>query len=103
VRRAEADAGGLSGWRPGADLHGSLSRNRTVGIELGKGRELPEILAGTCMARLRRGSEHGGGAGTGGAVWGGDADHGADGRDPAPGKSPKEAIRELMARPGRDE
>jgi glycerol-3-phosphate dehydrogenase (NAD(P)+) len=82
---------------------GSLSRNRTVGIELGKGRELPEILAdlqGKVAEGIRSTS----------AALGLAARYGVE----MPiteqmdailhrGKSPKEAIRELMARPGRDE
>jgi glycerol-3-phosphate dehydrogenase (NAD(P)+) len=47
LRRAQADAGGLSGM---GDLvltcTGSLSRNRMVGIELGKGRKLARFWRG---------------------------------------------------------
>jgi glycerol-3-phosphate dehydrogenase (NAD(P)+) len=82
---------------------GSLSRNRTVGIELGKGRELDEILAdlhGKVAEGVRCTA----------AALGLAARYGVE----MPiteqmdailhrGKSPKEAIRELMARPGRDE
>ena len=82
---------------------GSLSRNRTVGIELGKGRPLPEVLEdlqGKVAEGIRCTS----------AALGLAARYGVE----MPiteqmdailhrGKSPKEAIRELMARPGRDE
>jgi len=82
---------------------GSLSRNRTVGIELGKGRELTEILAdlnGKVAEGVRSTA----------AALGLAARYEVE----MPiteqmdailhhGKSPKEAIRELMARPGRDE
>jgi glycerol-3-phosphate dehydrogenase (NAD(P)+) len=82
---------------------GALSRNRSVGIELGKGRQLDEILAGlkgkvaegvrTTHAALGLAQKH---------------------RIEMPiteqmaqilngNKSPQEAIRELMSRPGRDE
>jgi len=82
---------------------GSLSRNRTVGIELGKGRHLAEIvfgLNGKVAEGIRSTT----------AALGLAARYGVE----MPiteqmdailhrGKSPKEAIRELMARPGRDE
>ena len=82
---------------------GSLSRNRAVGIELGRGRQLPEILA----------SLHGKvaeGVGSTAAALGLAARYSVE----MPiteqmdailhhNKSPKEAIRELMSRPGRDE
>lgn len=82
---------------------GSLSRNRLVGIELGKGRELGEILAGlggkvaegvrTTHAALalaaRQGIEMPITAQVGMIL---------EGR-----RSPLAAMRELMARPGRDE
>jgi len=82
---------------------GSLSRNRTVGIELGKGRELGEILAGL-HGQVAEGVR------CTAAALGLAARYGVE----MPiteqmdailhrGKSPKEAIRELMARPGRDE
>jgi glycerol-3-phosphate dehydrogenase (NAD(P)+) len=82
---------------------GSLSRNRAVGIELGRGRQLPEILA-SLHGKVAEGvrSTH--------AALGVAARYGVE----MPiteqmdailhhNKSPKEAIRELMARPGRDE
>jgi glycerol-3-phosphate dehydrogenase (NAD(P)+) len=82
---------------------GSLSRNRTVGTELGKGRALPEILEdlqGKVAEGIRSTT----------AALGLAARYGVE----MPiteqmdailhrGKSPKEAIRELMARPGKDE
>jgi glycerol-3-phosphate dehydrogenase (NAD(P)+) len=82
---------------------GSLSRNRTVGTELGKGRALPEILEGL-QGKVAEGIR------STSAALGLAARYGVE----MPiteqmdailhrGKSPKEAIRELMARPGRDE
>lgn len=82
---------------------GPLSRNRLVGLELGRGLGIPEILE-----RLKgRVAE---GMGTSAAALGLAAQHGVE----MPitqqmseilnhGKSPREAIRELMSRPGRDE
>jgi len=82
---------------------GSLSRNRTVGQELGRGRKLPEILAGL-------GGKVAEGVLTTRAALGLARQHGIE----MPiaeqmelilneGKSPREAIRELMLRPGKDE
>jgi glycerol-3-phosphate dehydrogenase (NAD(P)+) len=82
---------------------GPLSRNRTVGIELGRGRHLPEILSGL------HGKVAEGIASTTAAL-GLAARYGVE----MPiteqvnailhhNKNPKEAIRELMSRPGRDE
>jgi glycerol-3-phosphate dehydrogenase (NAD(P)+) len=82
---------------------GELSRNRTVGTELGKGRALPEILEGL-HGKVAEGIR------STTAALGLAARYGVE----MPiteqmdailhrGKSPKEAIRELMARPGRDE
>jgi glycerol-3-phosphate dehydrogenase (NAD(P)+) len=82
---------------------GSLSRNRTVGTELGKGRALPEILDGL-HGKVAEGVR------STAAALGLAARYGVE----MPiteqmdailhrGKSPKEAIRDLMARPGRDE
>ena len=77
---------------------GSLSRNRRVGIELGKGRPLPEILAGTRMVAE--------GVGTAAALLALAREAGIE----MPiteqveailhqGKSPHEAIRAIMDRP----
>lgn len=82
---------------------GSLSRNRTVGQELGKGRGLEEILAGL-------GGQVAEGVRTTSAALGLARRHGVE----MPiaeqmeailmhGKSPQRAIEELMVRPGRDE
>lgn len=82
---------------------GSLSRNRTVGTELGKGRALPEILEGL-HGKVAEGVR------STAAALGLAARYGVE----MPiteqmdailhhGKSPKDAIRDLMARPGRDE
>lgn len=82
---------------------GSLSRNRAVGIELGRGRHLPEILA-DMHGKVAEGVRS-----TTGAL-GLAARYGVE----MPitqsldqvlhhGKNPREAIRELMSRPGRDE
>jgi glycerol-3-phosphate dehydrogenase (NAD(P)+) len=81
----------------------NMSRNRTVGFELGRGRKLPEILAslnGKVAEGVRSTT----------AALGLAARYGVE----MPiteqmaailyeGKSPREAIRELMARPGRTE
>lgn len=82
---------------------GPLSRNRSVGIELGRGRQLPEILAGlngkvaegvrSTTAALGLASRYG-------------VEMPITEQMSAilhEGKSPKDAIRELMTRPGRDE
>jgi glycerol-3-phosphate dehydrogenase (NAD(P)+) len=82
---------------------GSLSRNRTVGYELGKGRGLEEILAGL-------GGQVAEGVRTTSAALGLARRHGVE----MPiaeqmeailmhGKSPQRAIEDLMVRPGRDE
>jgi glycerol-3-phosphate dehydrogenase (NAD(P)+) len=82
---------------------GSLSRNRTVGTELGKGRALPDILA-SLEGKVAEGVR------STAAALGLAARYGVE----MPiteqmdailhrGKSPKEAIRDLMARPGREE
>ncbi len=82
---------------------GSLSRNRTVGIELGKGRQLPDILSGL-HGKVAEGIH------STAAALGLAARHHVE----MPiteqmsailhhGKHPKEAIRELMIRPGKDE
>lgn len=82
---------------------GSLSRNRTVGYELGKGRKLPEILD-SLDGKVAEGVR------TTAAALGLAQRHGVE----MPiteqmdlilhhGKAPLEAMRELMGRPGRDE
>ncbi|MDE3201894.1 MAG: NAD(P)-dependent glycerol-3-phosphate dehydrogenase [Acidobacteriota bacterium] len=82
---------------------GSLSRNRTVGQALGEGRKLPEILAGL-------GGKVAEGVRTTRAALGLARQHGIE----MPiteqmelildeGKDPREAIRELMLRPGKAE
>ena len=82
---------------------GSLSRNRSVGIELGRGRHLPDIIAGL-NGKVAEGVR------STTAALGLAARYAVE----MPiteqmdailhhHKSPKEAIRELMSRPGRDE
>jgi glycerol-3-phosphate dehydrogenase (NAD(P)+) len=82
---------------------GSLSRNRSVGIELGRGRQLPDILAGL-HGKVAEGIR------STTAALGLAARYGVE----MPiteqmdavlhrNKNPREAIRDLMARPGRDE
>jgi len=82
---------------------GSLSRNRTVGVELGRGRPLPEILE-SLHGKVAEGVK------STSAALGLARRHGIE----MPiteqmeailhhGKSPMDAIRELMTRPGRDE
>ncbi len=82
---------------------GGLSRNRTVGVELGRGRKLPEIMAGMHGMVAE-------GVVTTDAALGLAQHHGIE----MPiteqvhlilheEKSPKEAIRELMNRPGKEE
>jgi glycerol-3-phosphate dehydrogenase (NAD(P)+) len=82
---------------------GSLSRNRAVGIELGRGRQLSDIIAGL-NGKVAEG------VGSTAAALGLAARYAVE----MPiteqmdailhhNKSPKEAIRELMSRPGRDE
>jgi glycerol-3-phosphate dehydrogenase (NAD(P)+) len=82
---------------------GSLSRNRAVGIELGRGRQLPEIIA-NLNGKVAEGVL------STAAALGLAARYAVE----MPiteqmdailhhNKSPKEAIRELMSRPGRDE
>jgi glycerol-3-phosphate dehydrogenase (NAD(P)+) len=104
LRRRRRTLAGLSGV---GDLvltcTGSLSRNRAVGIELGRGRQLPDIIAGL-NGKVAEG------VGSTAAALGLAARYGVE----MPiteqmdailhhNKSPKEAIRELMSRPGRDE
>jgi len=82
---------------------GPLSRNRAVGIELGRGRQLPDILSGL-HGKVAEGVR------TTTAALGLAARYGVE----MPiteqmnailhhNRSPKDAIRELMGRPGRDE
>jgi glycerol-3-phosphate dehydrogenase (NAD(P)+) len=82
---------------------GPLSRNRSVGMELGRGHKLPAILA-QLQGKVAEGIR------TTSAALGLAKDHNVE----MPiteqmaailehGKSPQDAIRELMARPGRDE
>jgi glycerol-3-phosphate dehydrogenase (NAD(P)+) len=82
---------------------GPLSRNRSVGVELGRGQKLPAILA-QLQGKVAEGVR------TTSAALGLAVAHGVE----MPiteqmaailehGKSPQDAIRELMARPGRDE
>lgn len=82
---------------------GTLSRNRSVGIELGKGRHLPEILS-ALNGKVAEGVQ------STAAALGLAARYGVE----MPiteqmdailhhNKSPKDAIRDLMGRPGRDE
>jgi glycerol-3-phosphate dehydrogenase (NAD(P)+) len=82
---------------------GPLSRNRSVGVELGRGHKLPAILA-QLQGKVAEGVR------TTSAALGLAKAH--DVEMPITeqmaailehGKSPQEAIRELMARPGRDE
>ncbi len=82
---------------------GSLSRNRLVGIELGKGRQLDEILEGL-HGKVAEGVR------TTFAACGLAKKHGIEmpiteqmAAILSAQKSPVEAMRELMARPGRDE
>jgi glycerol-3-phosphate dehydrogenase (NAD(P)+) len=82
---------------------GSLSRNRSVGIELGKGRKLPDILAGM-NGKVAEGI-HSTAAALGLAARYAVEMPIAEQMDAVlhHGKSPRDAIRELMSRPGRDE
>ena len=82
---------------------GPLSRNRSVGVELGRGRKLPEILQDL-------GGKVAEGVRTTSAALGLARVHGVEmpiteqmAAILEQGKSPQEAIRELMSRPGRDE
>jgi glycerol-3-phosphate dehydrogenase (NAD(P)+) len=82
---------------------GPLSRNRSVGIELGRGRRLPEIVVGL-EGRVAEGIR------TTAAALGLAKAYGIEmpiteqmSQILDHGKSPQDAMRELMARPGRDE
>jgi len=82
---------------------GGLSRNRSVGVELGKGRKLEDIIAGmhgmvaegvlTTNAAVGLGKKYGVELPISEQMYA--ILHN--------GKPPKDAIRELMARPGKDE
>ena len=82
---------------------GSLSRNRSVGVELGKGRKLPEILAGM-NGKVAEGIRSTAGALGLAARYGVEMPI-AQQMDAIlhRNRSPREAIKELMSRPGRDE
>jgi len=82
---------------------GSLSRNRSVGIELGKGRKLPDILAGM-NGKVAEGV-HSTKAALGLAARYGAEMPIAEQMDAVlhQGKSPRDAIKDLMSRPGREE
>ena len=111
ITRLAAAAGGrretLAGLSGIGDLvltcTGSLSRNRTVGFELGRGRKLPEILA-SLDGKVAEGVR------TTRAALGLARKLGVEmpiteqmGLILDEGKDPKEAIRDLMLRPSRDE
>jgi glycerol-3-phosphate dehydrogenase (NAD(P)+) len=81
---------------------GSLSRNRQLGIELGKGRALPEIVASTRMVAE--------GVGTAGALLALASEHHIELPITAQvnailhhGKSPRDAMEEIMGRPQKRE
>ena len=81
----------------------NMSRNRTVGVELGRGRKLPEILA-SLNGKVAEGVL------STTAALGLAARYGVEMPITAQmdailhqGKSPRDAIRELMTRPGRTE
>jgi glycerol-3-phosphate dehydrogenase (NAD(P)+) len=82
---------------------GSLSRNRSVGIELGKGRKLPDILAGM-NGKVAEGVRSTAAALCLAARYAVEMPI-AEQMDLIlhHDKAPRDAIRELMARPGRDE
>jgi glycerol-3-phosphate dehydrogenase (NAD(P)+) len=82
---------------------GALSRNRSVGIELGKGRTLPDILAGM-NGKVAEGV-HSTAAALGLAARYGVEMPIAEQMDAVlhHNKSPRDAIKDLMSRPGRDE
>ncbi len=82
---------------------GTLSRNRTVGVELGRGRTLPDIIAGL-NGKVAEGVR------CTRAALGLAARHGVEMPITAEmhailheGRDPRDAIRSLMTRPGRDE
>ena len=75
---------------------GDLSRNRRVGMELAAGRSLQDIVGS--MTMIAEGVDHTRRGRSGGAGIHRNADHRADVRHPSTGKSPREAVRELMER-----
>jgi glycerol-3-phosphate dehydrogenase (NAD(P)+) len=82
---------------------GTMSRNRSVGVELGRGRKLPDILAGM-HGKVAEGVQSTAAALGLAARYGVEMPiteqmHQVLHHD----KSPRDAIRDLMARPGRDE
>jgi glycerol-3-phosphate dehydrogenase (NAD(P)+) len=102
----DARAETLSGLAGLGDLvltcTGSLSRNRQLGIELGRGRALPEILASTRMVAE--------GVGTAGALLALASEHQIELPITAQvnailhhGKSPREAMEHIMGRPQKRE
>jgi glycerol-3-phosphate dehydrogenase (NAD(P)+) len=81
---------------------GSLSRNRHVGVELGKGRSLPEVLAG--MRMVAEGVRTTGAALALGARHGIELPIAAQMQEVLAGrKTPQAAVEELMLRPQRAE
>jgi glycerol-3-phosphate dehydrogenase (NAD(P)+) len=82
---------------------GTLSRNRSVGAELGRGRKLPDILEGM-NGKVAEGV-HSTAAALGLAARYAVEMPIAEQMEAVlhRGKSPREAIKDLMARPGRDE
>ena len=97
----------LSGLSGIGDLvltcNGSLSRNRSVGIELGRGRHLPDILAGM-HGKVAEGIRSTGAALQLAARYGVEMPI-TEQMDAIlhHNKSPRDAIRDLMSRPGREE
>ena len=82
---------------------GALSRNRSVGVELGKGRRLSDILSGM-NGKIAEGVFSTAAALGLAARYGVEMPITQEVDDILQGtKSPREAIRELMSRPGRDE
>ncbi len=82
---------------------GALSRNRSVGIELGKGRRLSDILTGM-NGKIAEGVSSTAAALGLAARYGVEMPITQQVDDILQGnKTPREAIRELMSRPGRDE
>ena len=82
---------------------GGLSRNRSVGVELGRGKKLPEIIAGHAWHGRRRSLHDDGRRWPRESSRSRDAHHRTNARHPARRKTPSEAIQQLMARTGRSE